>query len=148
VSEDVEGEAAPLLALPAAAQTASMARRHVLRQLTAWDLDSLSDTVLLLTSELVTNVLIHTGADGHLEMQRVGAGVRITIVDSSPVLPAQRRHSTSATTGRGCQLLQNLSHDWGAEQRGSGKAVWFTAMPGHDPWADFDTDALLSEADL
>jgi anti-sigma regulatory factor (Ser/Thr protein kinase) len=144
----VSEPAASSLELPATAQTVSVARRHVRLQLAAWDLETLTDTVVLLTSEVVTNMLIHTGGDGRLELTREGDGVRVTIIDTSPVLPSQRRHSTTATTGRGCRLLQDLSDAWGAEPRGAGKAVWFTASAGRDPWAELDAHALLSEADL
>jgi anti-sigma regulatory factor (Ser/Thr protein kinase) len=139
--------AAATLHLPARAQTVALARRHVREQLSAWDLDALVDAVVLLTSEVVTNMIIHSGGDGHLEMQRHGAGVRVTIIDTSPVMPTQRRHSTTATTGRGCQLLQDLSDDWGSETHGTGKAVWFIATAGHDPWAGVDAGSLLAEAD-
>ena len=81
-------------------------------------------------------------------MLREGDGVRITIVDSSPVLPTQRRQSMTATTGRGCRLLEDLSDDWGTERRGAGKAVWFTASVGHDPWARFHADSLFDGVDL
>ncbi len=139
---------AAVLPLPASAQTVSLARRHVRQQLAAWQLEELVDTVVLLTSELVTNVLIHTAGDGQLEIARRGGGVVVTVVDGSPVLPAQRRRSTTATTGRGCRLLQDLSDDWGVEPRGAGKAVWFTATTGHDPWAEIDVAALLDAAEL
>lgn len=73
------GASAPSLELPATAQTVSLARRHVRQQLMVWGLEGLIDTVVLLTSELTTNVLIHTGADGQSEMLREGDGVRVTI---------------------------------------------------------------------
>lgn len=116
--------------------------------LSAWSLDDVSDAVVLLTSELVTNVLLHTADGGQLLVQREGGGVRVTVIDMSPVLPAQRRYSSTATTGRGCRLMNDLADEWGAEPQGSGKAVWFVISGAEDPWAAFDADALLADADL
>lgn len=131
------------LHLPEHPTAAGLARRHVRAELQAWGLQDMLDEVLLLTTELVTNVLVHAASAPRLVVEREGAGVRITVLDDSPVLPAPRRFSTAATTGRGCQLLEELADEWDAERRESGgKAVWFVISGVRDPWAAFDAHQL------
>ena len=129
--------------LPAEPRAAGAARAVVRDRLRAWDLEDLLDTVVLLTSELVTNVLVHTASAPALAVARTGEGVRVEVSDTSPVPPARRRHSPSATTGRGVKLLEDLADDWGCEVTGDGKVVWFTVTGLRDPWAAFSADALL-----
>lgn len=119
-------------------RSAGLARRHVRSVLQDWSLGALVDTVELLTSELVTNVLLHAPGGGQLWVERHGDGVRVTVADSSPLLPSQRRHSTTATTGRGCALVEELADEWGVEPRASGKAVWFVVHPSREPSAPVD----------
>lgn len=108
---------ASVVPLPADARVAGPARRLVRAQLLDWRLEDLLNAVVLLTSELVTNVLVHTGGVPSLGIDRAGAGVRVTVCDASPVLPVQRRRSASATTGRGVQLLEDLADKWAATVR-------------------------------
>lgn len=129
--------------LPAETRSAGRARAHVRETLTAWGLDAFTDTVVLLVSELVTNALLHASSGCDLRLEREGTGVRVTVSDRSPVLPSQRRRSSSATTGRGCQLLEDLADSWGAEPRDGGKDVWFVVSGDRDPWLAWGADALL-----
>lgn len=122
--------------LPADGRAASVARGLVRRRLHDWNLDDLLDTAVLLTSEVVTNVILHTASAPGLGLVRDGAGVRVTVVDGSPIPPRCRSHSATATTGRGMQMLQDLADAWGWAPVGAGKAVWFSLSGGHDPWAD------------
>jgi anti-sigma regulatory factor (Ser/Thr protein kinase) len=137
-----------LLELPAQAAAAGTARTHVRRVLLEWGLTELTDSVVLLVSEVVTNAILHAGSASSLCVERTDAGVRVSVTDSSPVMPAPRRRSSSAMTGRGCQLLNDLADSWGAEPYEGGKQVWFVVTNGRDAWAEFDADALLAEADL
>lgn len=121
------GEDAALVPVGAVPHAAAAAARALVRQrLRDWDLEHLQDAAVLLTSELVTNVLLHTTGLPTLAVDRIPHGVRVSVADTSPVLPAPRRHSTEATTGRGVHLLEQLADDWGCQRRPGGKAVWFT----------------------
>ncbi|MCW2605482.1 MAG: putative sensor protein [Frankiales bacterium] len=137
-----------LLELPAAPTAPGSARAHTRRLLAEWDLLDLTDTVVLLVSELVTNAVLHTGSASSLLVERDGEGVRITVSDASPVLPVQRHSSTTATTGRGVQLLQDLADSWGAQPVEGGKQVWCVVTGSQDPWAGLDADTLLAQAEL
>lgn len=104
---------------------ASLARRHVRALLVQWGLAGLLDPVLLLTSEVVTNALLHSGTTLAVTVERDGAGVRVAVEDGSDVPPVQRRHSPTASTGRGVQLLGSIADDWGWQPTSTGKTVWF-----------------------
>lgn len=140
----LEGE----VALPADPRAAGLARAAVRDRLGAWGLEHLADAVELLTSELVTNALLHAASAPVLQVVRQEGGVRVLVCDDSPVLPVRRRHSAAATTGRGVQMLQDLADEWGFEARPRGKAVWFVVTGARDPWAGVSVEALLRDADL
>jgi len=80
------------------------------------------DDTLLVVSELVTNVVLHSGAGGELRLDP-GPPIRVAIHDRSSVQP-----STLATAGGhggfGLRLVDQLSSEWGVAPDGSGKVVW------------------------
>ena len=119
-----------LVSLPADGRAAGMARSVVRSRLREWNLDELLDSAMLLTSEVVTNVIVHTASAPELELSRAGAGVLVSVVDGSPVPPRRRLHSAAATTGRGLRMLQDLAQDWGWTPVRGGKAVWFLLVRG------------------
>jgi anti-sigma regulatory factor (Ser/Thr protein kinase) len=121
---------------------AARARQHVRAALLAWHLDELLDPVLLLTSELVSNALLHAGTPLTVAVRPDGPGVRVEVRDGSPVKPAPRRHSTTATTGRGVQLLESLADDWGSSCAGEGKLVWFRVLDDRSWIQPFDVDLV------
>jgi hypothetical protein len=125
---------AEFLSLPPDGRAAGIARRLVRGRLENWRLDDLVESAVLLTSEVVTNAVVHTPSAPAVGLTREGAGVRVTVVDGSPVPPRRRRHSATAITGRGIQMLHDLADDWGWNPVGDGKAVWFVLTGGHDPW--------------
>lgn len=119
---------------------AALARRHARQLLVGWGLDELVDPVLLLTSEVVTNALLHSGTTLSVSVRRDGPGVRVSVEDGSSVPPVQRRHSTSASTGRGVQLLSSIADEWSWEATPTGKVVWFSVLSdrGWTPAVDLD----------
>lgn len=129
-------------------RAAGQARRLVQERLAAWGLTELCDTAVLLASELVTNVLIHTTSAPRLSVTRSGSGVCVGVADDSPVPPTQRRQSRAATTGRGVRLLVLLADDWGWQLDGEGgKSVWFVVTGATDPWAAYSAGQRPLEAD-
>jgi anti-sigma regulatory factor (Ser/Thr protein kinase) len=136
------------LQLPTDPSAGRLARAFVLSLLGAWGLDELCDTVALLTSEVVTNAVLHAASPLAVRVTRLDDGVRVAITDGSLSQPARRRHSQEATTGRGLQLLDDLSDDWGSEATASGKTVWFTASTASDPWAPYANRTWALEAGL
>lgn len=109
--------------------------------LAEWDLGTLTDAAQLLTSEVVTNSLLHARSPIRLTVEQTPAGVRVAVTDGSTVVPAMRPQSQSATTGRGLQLLSRLADEWDTEIAEGGKTVWFTLRSDRDPWLETDADA-------
>ncbi len=122
----VHGVVERLTDLPVDPVSARQARRFVTEALASWSLDAVTDEAVLLTSEVVTNALLHTGT-GQIQLRLVllPDGVRIEIVDDSPTLPRPRHYSADAGTGRGLALVEAASRSWGARPTERGKVVWF-----------------------
>lgn len=117
------------LALEAADLVAVGAVRHRLRAaLGHWGVPELADTAELLTSELVTNALRHTGRGAVFDAVLTGdQRLRIEVQDGEAGLPGRRRDPDAeyATSGRGLMLVEALADSWGVQLRGDGKVTWF-----------------------
>ena len=112
--------------LPADPASAAAARRFVADVLGEWEVPELLDTVLLLTSELVTNAVLYTADDVELRLAMIDGRVRVEVVDSSGERPVRLRSADpSATSGRGLLLVEAMADRWGVDVHGVGKAVWF-----------------------
>ncbi|MFJ6727209.1 MULTISPECIES: ATP-binding protein [unclassified Streptomyces] len=85
-----------------------------------------TDTAELLTSELVTNALVHTDHEAVLTATVGPDGLRVEVRDFVPGRPRPRRTGgDESTSGRGLLLVESLADAWGVRAHGSGKAVWF-----------------------
>lgn len=135
------------LRLPAVPASVPEARRFVLQHLRSWSLEDLTETVVLLTSEVVTNSVLHARTELELTVARQGDGVQVQVRDGSPVTPRQRQHSADATTGRGMHLLDRLASAWEVVPDGQGKTICFTVRAAADPWAAY-RDVAWRDADL
>ena len=131
--------------LPATARSVTEARRFVLDALTNWRLDALADTAALLTSEVVTNAVLHARTSVDVVVLRLGGGIAVEVTDGSATQPRARRATAEATTGRGMALLDQLATSWGVTVHKGGKTVRFTVTGDRDPWAAFTTDAWTAE---
>ena len=112
--------------------SAPAARRFTRETLTGWGADAVAETVLLLTSELVTNALLHARTPMTLTLSHRADVLRIEVLDGSPVIPAQRHYSAESTTGRGLRFLQEFGREWGVEPTAKGtpgKRVWVELQP-------------------
>lgn len=90
--------------------------------------EPLTETLLLLISELVTNAVVHTGAPAVLRMllpgRHVSGAVRVEVTDTSSRPPRQRRADGEDTNGRGLELVSGLADRWGWQHEGTGKRIW------------------------
>ena len=111
--------------LEAQPQSAASARRFVDETLRRWQCDELFDVVGLLTSELVTNAIIHAHSEIELSVRLTPDAVRIDVADHSARLPARRAAGEEDTSGRGLGLVEALATAWGVDELPSGKSVWF-----------------------
>ena len=89
-------------------------------------LSFMSDAVLV-TSELVTNALIH--AHGALEVlaqfDRQRGLLRVEVCDSSSDVPRPRKPVPNQVGGVGLRVVAAVSSAWGCAFNESGKTVWF-----------------------
>lgn len=111
--------------LPASPTAPSVARRFVREALAQWGYASLSETVTLLTSELVTNAVLHAGAAVALSVCADGGRLRVEVEDCSPRLPSTLHYEGVAQTGRGLALVERSAAEWGVRPTSGGKTVWF-----------------------
>ncbi|MDP9072478.1 MAG: ATP-binding protein [Actinomycetota bacterium] len=102
------------------------ARRFVNGALAQGTFEHVDDVVVLLTSEVVTNAILHARSEIHLALELVPGKIRIEVSDASRQPPVRRRAAEDATSGRGLELVEALASDWGTELvPGDGKRVWF-----------------------
>ena len=83
--------------------------------------------VLLVVSELVSNVLDHTQGPGRLRLLRTRARheVVIEIDDSSPLEPVRGQSRLSDVRGRGIVMVDEVAKEWGTRALpGGGKTVY------------------------
>jgi anti-sigma regulatory factor (Ser/Thr protein kinase) len=114
-------------ALPSAVPCA---RLHTRQLLWEWQLTGLGDDAELLVSEILTNAVQITQADGRTAPVRLWlladrARLLILVWDASPLPPVPVSTSGDAGNGRGLLLVQTLSTRWGHfPHHNGGKTVW------------------------
>ena len=135
------------LMLPHDSTAPGLARAFVRSWLASRQLETLLDSAVLLTSEVVTNAVLHATGPIELHLDHLGDGARVAVADTSPIGPRRRRHSDRATTGRGLQLIDDVAGDWGWDAAPNGKRVWFTLSAQDDPWARFSDCDWLAGAE-
>jgi anti-sigma regulatory factor (Ser/Thr protein kinase) len=124
------------LTLAPTVDSVGVGRRLVSEALAEWDLSSLSYTAALLTSEVLTNSLLHARTQIVLTVERTEPrSVTISVRDGSRIVPRRRGHAQDATTGRGLELLDRLSDSWRVDTDETGKTLTFTVGADKDPWA-------------
>jgi PAS domain S-box-containing protein len=122
--------------LPPAAESARTARRLVADVLASVGGDDFTDTATLLTSELVTNGIVHAHTELHVMVEATRAWVRVEVVDGNAQQPSRRDYDENASTGRGMEMVELLADDFGVEPlEDEGKRVWFRLgePPGTPP---------------
>ncbi|GAA2382072.1 MULTISPECIES: ATP-binding protein [Streptomyces] len=107
------------------------ARRALRELLGQWGKQGQSDVAELLTSELVTNAIVHTDHDAVLTATVGPRGLRVEVRDFVARRPRLRVPvADDGTNGRGLFLVQSLADAWGVRPHGVGKAVWFELEAG------------------
>lgn len=105
--------------------TMSSVRRALTAALADLGEDHLYD-VLLVVTELVSNVLDHTPGGGWLRVLRRQAPCVVTIEvdDESTGEPVRGRSRLGEHRGRGIVVVENISLEWGIRPRRDGKTVF------------------------
>ncbi|WP_443073249.1 SpoIIE family protein phosphatase [Streptomyces sp. S465] len=100
-------------------------RRFTARTLRNWGVKEELDVALLVTSELVTNALVHTQGEVRLSLTLTADRLRIAVNDPSPRTPVKPATvDWEATGGRGLLLVEAVSQSWGSVPLSGGKQVW------------------------
>ncbi|MFE0327509.1 ATP-binding protein [Streptomyces sp. NPDC058960] len=128
--------------LPRHARSVSRARTLLREQATSWKLpDEVTETAVLLLSELMTNAYRHAKVPAGREIRArcvlKANRLHISVTDANDTLPTPRDASPDDESGRGLALVASLADAWGAEPRpgGIGKTVWFELPAQPSPHA-------------
>ncbi|GAA0464028.1 SpoIIE family protein phosphatase [Streptomyces stramineus] len=112
-------------------RSVASARAFVRDTLQGWGFPDIIDDAVVLTSELVTNAVVHAGTAADVLCMRTVDGVRVEVADRYPdrELPlqgtARRLGGVDREGGRGLLLCAALASRWGVEYSSSHKQVWF-----------------------
>lgn len=120
------------LQLPREPQSPARARAEVRELMEGRDHTQTGDVVLL-TSEVVTNAVVHPAAPSEesieLRIFIYEDGIRVEVEDSGPGFDPTVPATSGPEGGRGLFLVDRFSSRWGTEpvgeNRGSGFMVWF-----------------------
>lgn len=113
--------------LEPAPESVAAARRWTVQRTEQAGLGALGDTVALLVSEVVSNVVLHARTPCELVVDTNGPQIRVEVRDGSDALPAVTpNRDPMSSSGRGMVLVEALSDAHGsAPLPGGGKVVWF-----------------------
>jgi anti-sigma regulatory factor (Ser/Thr protein kinase) len=127
------------LVIPGRGEQVRVARAFVARVLRelAGRHDTVVHNAVLLTSELVTNAICHSGSGEPggsvmLVLRRAAGGIRVEVTDSgsadgAPVV----QDDVEACGGRGLFLVDAVADEWGYQGAAqAGTTVWFRLGPG------------------
>jgi anti-sigma regulatory factor (Ser/Thr protein kinase) len=90
------------------------------------DEESISDAVLL-TSEIVTNAIVHAGGVIDTVVRLSGGLLRVEVTDRDPNPPVRCHPARTEEGYRGIALVEAYAEDWGTDPSpsGTGKTVWW-----------------------
>ncbi len=97
---------------------------HDVRALTRSVLPSVdrsSEDVVLITSELASNVVRHAHTQYTVSISVDDRHVRVEVSDGSSIIPAVEDLSDSQY---GLRMVERITSDWGVEATNDGKTVW------------------------
>lgn len=84
------------------------------------------DTLALLTSEVVTNGVLHARTALRVGIVSGADRILVTVADDGAGMPVVVPRDDSRASGRGMVLVAALASEWGVFRHDSGKTVWFT----------------------
>lgn len=113
-------------------RSVAAARTFVRDTLQGWGLTDIVDDAVVLTSELVTNAVVHAGTTADVVCIRADTGVRVEVADRYPEreVPLQSNGGhhfghPDREGGRGLLLCAALATRWGVEYTATHKHIWF-----------------------
>ncbi|MGZ4631595.1 MAG: ATP-binding protein [Actinomycetes bacterium] len=137
-------------------RAAAQARTMVTTSLDAWGLGELSRTAALLTSELVTNAVVHAHSSARVVVAVADGVVEVGVTDWDPHKPRLKPQRVPVTSppstaarsraalpagdvgprphGRGLLVVAELADAWGTVDIPAGKQVWFSLQAERWPY--------------
>ncbi|MFG3192661.1 SpoIIE family protein phosphatase [Streptomyces omiyaensis] len=111
-------------------RSVAAARAFVRDTLQGWGHPELVDDAVVLTSELVTNAVVHAGTAADVLCLRSEDSVRVEVADRYPEreIPVQSGRTLASPdreNGRGLLLCAALADRWGVDYSPTRKHVWF-----------------------
>ncbi|MFI6474694.1 MULTISPECIES: SpoIIE family protein phosphatase [unclassified Streptomyces] len=112
-------------------RSVATARAFVRDTLQGWGYADVVDDAVVLTSELVTNAVVHAGTKADVLCLRSDDGVRVEVADRYPEREVPLLGSPAdiagpdRENGRGLLLCAALASRWGVEYTPTRKNVWF-----------------------
>lgn len=103
-----------------------VARQFVDAALRVWHLDDLTEVAQLLTSEVVTNAVLHARSAFRVTATWTPPELVVEVWDASSVIPPPTKAALYAERGRGILLVDAFSSGWGCRTARQGKTVWFS----------------------
>ncbi|HAM03271.1 MAG TPA: hypothetical protein DCQ30_13760 [Acidimicrobiaceae bacterium] len=102
-----------------------MGREFVAACVQRWGLDQLSGDALLLSSEMLSNAVIHARTPIELRVHQLAEGVRIEVRDGAEHgIVAPRKGDATQAWGLGLRVVARLASRWGIDPVPDGKTVW------------------------
>jgi anti-sigma regulatory factor (Ser/Thr protein kinase) len=87
------------------------------------------EVVALLTSEVVTNAVLHAGTDVDLVVRSEDGCIRVEASDTGEPTAFVPHVPARSESGRGITIIAALSAAWGVIPTARGKTVWFRCPP-------------------
>ncbi|WP_282697978.1 SpoIIE family protein phosphatase [Streptomyces sp. CC208A] len=111
-------------------RSVAAARAFVRDTLQGWGHPELVDDAVVLTSELVTNAVVHAGTAADVLCLRSEDSIRVEVADryperEIPVQSGRTMASPDRENGRGLLLCAALADRWGVDYSPTRKHVWF-----------------------
>jgi anti-sigma regulatory factor (Ser/Thr protein kinase) len=116
--------------LPAEYASVGAARRFVNEVLGTVVTPEAMEVTTLMTSEVVTNAVVHAGSPVDLVVRQIGRCVQVETTDAAKQPPVVVARADTSASGLGMAIVAALSEEWGVVPTAEGKTVWFRYAPG------------------
>jgi anti-sigma regulatory factor (Ser/Thr protein kinase) len=113
------------IALESTVRAPSDARRFATEILQRWGVGpKVTDDLVLMTSELVTNAVDHGAPPVALHLASTSSEVLLEVEDGGSRLPRLMHPGPTEPRGRGVSLVSSVATSWGTRRTSEGKVVW------------------------
>ncbi|MGH8869660.1 MAG: ATP-binding protein [Actinomycetes bacterium] len=119
--------------LPPKPEAVGAARQFVAAACREWNATAYEWAAPLVTSELVTNAVLHTGTSVQVICSYGDNGFRLAVRDGLGEPPTRLNPTPDGERGRGLFLVHRLANGWGTlPTSDGGKVVWCLVAPSDD----------------